>query len=133
MSAKKIVLRFSAETTNQPVTYRLVKDYDLVLNILKANINQHKEGSMVLELVGEKIDEGVAYLLKLGIGVQSLTEEIIKNKDKCVSCGACTDICPSGALYIERPDMTVHFNSDRCIVCHLCVKACPVRAMEVYF
>ncbi|SFQ97460.1 NIL domain-containing protein [Desulfoscipio geothermicus] len=133
MSTKKVVLRFGADIADKPVIYKLVKDYDLVINILKANVNPQKEGTMVLDIAGEKADRGIDYLRQLGVRVQSLTEEITQNEEKCVSCGACTDICPSGALYIDRPDMTVRFDSDRCVICHLCVKACPMRAMEVRF
>lgn len=133
MSSRKVVLRFSAEIADKPIIYKLVKDYDLVINILKANVNPQKEGTMVLDITGEKTVQGIDYLREIGVKVQSLTEEIIQNEAKCVSCGACTDICPSGALYMERPDMFVRFDSDRCVVCHLCVKACPMRAMEVCF
>lgn len=133
MAPKKVVLRFSADKADQPIIYKLVKDYDLVINILKANVNPQKEGTMVMDIAGDNIDAGIEYLRGVGVGVQSLTEEIIQNEDKCVSCGACTAICPSGALYLERPDMTVRFDSDRCVVCHLCLKACPMRAMEVRF
>ncbi len=133
MSSKKVVLRFAADITDQPIIYKLVKDHDLIINILKADINPQKEGTLVVELTGDNTEQGLEYLRQLGVGVQSLTEEIIQNEEKCVSCGACTDICPTGALYMERPDMVVRFNSDRCVVCRLCVKACPMKAMEVRF
>ena len=133
MAPKKVVLRFSADIADQPMIYKLVKDYDLVINILKANVNPQKEGTMVMDIAGEQIEAGVNYLRSVGVGVQSLTEEIIQDEGKCTSCGSCTAICPSGALYIERPDMSVRFDSDRCVVCHLCLMACPVRAMEVRF
>ncbi|WP_347491313.1 NIL domain-containing protein [Desulfoscipio sp. XC116] len=133
MSSKKVVLRFGADIADQPIIYKLVKDYDLVINILKANVNPQKEGTLVMDITGANTEQGIEYLRQLGVQVQSLTEQIIQNEEKCVSCGACTDICPSGALYMERPDMVVRFNSDRCVVCHLCVKACPMKAMEVRF
>lgn len=133
MSPKRIVLRFDASIADQPIIYRLVSDYGLVVNILKANVNPQKEGTMVMELTGKKHNEGLEYLREQGVQVHTLTENIIRNEEKCTSCGACTAICPSGALYLERPSMQVHFNSDRCVVCHLCTKVCPVRAMEVHF
>jgi L-aspartate semialdehyde sulfurtransferase ferredoxin len=42
-------------------------------------------------------------------------------------------VCPTGALYIERPSMKVIFEKDKCSACELCVVACPARAMEVKF
>ncbi|MFZ5591767.1 MAG: NIL domain-containing protein [Bacillota bacterium] len=131
MSPRKIVLRFGPDISDKPVIYRLVKDYDLLVNIVKANVNPQKEGTMVLELTGEQYDRGLEYLRSCGVIVQDLTQEIVRNEEKCTSCGACTAICPTGALHIQRPEMVVCFNSDDCVVCQLCVRACPVKAMEV--
>ncbi|WP_066634547.1 NIL domain-containing protein [Desulfolucanica intricata] len=133
MSPKKIVLRFTKTLSEKPIIYYLVKDYDLVVNIVKANINPHKEGMLILELSGEKYEQGLDYLRSQGVTVQPLTQEIIRNEERCSSCGACTAICPSGALYMERPNMEVKFDGDKCIVCQLCLKTCPLRAMEVRF
>lgn len=131
MAPEKIVLRFSAETADQPIIYHLVKDYDLVINILKATINPHKEGTMVLELTGKRYVEGIEYLKKQGITVHSLTQEVVRDETKCTHCGNCTGHCPTQALYLERPSMEVKFNSAECIVCLMCVQICPVHAMEV--
>jgi ferredoxin len=131
MSPKRIVLHFSAETSDKPMIYRLVKDYDLIINIVKANVNPQKEGTMVLEVEGEQSAQGLDYLRKLGVKIEDLSREIIRNEEKCVMCGACTAICPTGALKLERPSMEVSFNGDECVVCELCIKVCPVRAMEV--
>ncbi|HHW42292.1 MAG TPA: 4Fe-4S binding protein [Desulfotomaculum sp.] len=131
MSPRKIVLRFGPEISDKPVIYRLVKDYDLIINIVKANVNPQKEGIMVLEITGDNYDRGINYLREQGVAVQALTHEVVRNESRCTMCGACTAICPTGALYIERPGMEVRFDSDNCVVCQLCVKACPVRAMEV--
>ena len=66
MAPQKIVLRFSADNADQPIIYHLVKDYDLIINILKASINPHKEGTMVLELTGTRYEEGINYLKNKG-------------------------------------------------------------------
>jgi NAD-dependent dihydropyrimidine dehydrogenase PreA subunit len=133
MAPHKIVLRFPASIADKPIIYHLVKDYDLMINILKANINPHKEGTMILQLDGPRLDEGISFLNEQGVGVQPLTEEIVWNEERCTHCGACTAICPTRALYFDRPSMLVHFDSEACVVCQLCVKACPMRAMEVRF
>jgi ferredoxin len=56
---------------------------------------------------------------------------IRRQEERCTHCGACTAVCPTGALHIERPDMTVRFDQARCSVCELCVTACPPRVMKV--
>ncbi|MBE0466382.1 MAG: 4Fe-4S binding protein [Candidatus Desulforudis sp.] len=133
MASVKVVLRFPAEVSDKPLIYYLVKDFDLMVNILKANINPHKQGTMIMELRGDNLDDGLAYLASRGVAVQPLSEEIVRHEDRCISCGACTAICPTGALYIERPAMAVHFDGEKCVVCQMCTRACPVRAMEVRF
>lgn len=131
MAPKKIVLRFGPDISDKPIIYRLVKDYDLVVNIVKANVNPQKEGTMVLEITGELVDGGMNYLRDQGVQVQALTQDIVRDEEKCIMCGTCTAICPTGALYMERPSMEVKFDGDNCVVCQLCLKICPVRAMEV--
>ncbi|HZK33961.1 MAG TPA: NIL domain-containing protein [Bacillota bacterium] len=131
MSPERIVLRFTSDNSDKPIIYHLAKDYDLVINIVKATINPHKEGTMVLELMGDKYNEGIDFLRNQGISVHSLCQEIVRNDEKCFHCGACTVHCPTDALYMNRSDMKVSFNGDKCVICQMCVKICPVKAMEV--
>ena len=133
MEQKKIVLRFDTDISAKPIIYRLVKDYDLIVNIVQANVNPQKMGIMVLEIIGEKCGEGLDYLRSVGVSVQNLDQDIVRNEEKCFQCGACTGVCPTAALYLERPSMEVCFDENNCVVCQLCVKVCPAKAMEVRF
>lgn len=36
MAKRRLVLTFPPRLVEEPITYRLIKDYDLVVNILKA-------------------------------------------------------------------------------------------------
>jgi ferredoxin len=131
----KIVLHFPPAATDQPVIYRLSRDYGLVFNILRASITPEEEGLMVLELSGEEDDyrRAAEYLKEMGIRLQPLVQDIRKNDDRCTDCGACVGVCPTEALVLERPSMKVLFNPDECVVCGECVPTCPVRAMELTF
>ena len=133
MVCKKIVLTFPHNMVDQPIVYRLVKDYDLTFNILQAKITPQEEGVMVLELKGkkEKYVEGIKYLRSLGVKIQPLSRDVTRDEAKCTHCGACVTICPSGALYTDKKTMKVVFDAEKCIACELCVKACPPRAMVV--
>ena len=135
MVKKRVVLRFSSDNAEKPVIYKLVKDYDLIVNILRAEIKPNKEGYLVLELAGDQdqYDEGIEYLKNTYVAVDPLKEEIFWKQEKCVECGACTSLCPTNALYIERPSMNVHFDEEKCIICGMCVRACPAKAVEVRF
>lgn len=127
------VLRFPKEVIDQPIICNLVKKFDIEFNILQATILLQQEGLMVIELMGHKtkVKSGIAYLKELGVQVEKMTTVINRDNDKCYQCGACTGICPTGALYIKRPEMAVLFDPEKCTGCGLCVTLCPVRAMEV--
>lgn len=133
MYSKILILRFSQEVAQKPVVYHLVRDFDLVFNILNATILPRREGVMVLELSGTKkgFRDGVRFLKKQGVKVQSASQEVKRASSKCTHCGACTAVCPTGALSIRRPEMKVDFDQEKCSICELCVPACPPRAMEV--
>jgi len=131
--SKILILRFPETEVEKPIVCYLVKDYDLTFNILNAAVLPRKEGIMVLELTGTKknFKEGVKYLKDQGVHVQNASQEVKRIIKKCTHCGACTAVCPTSALFIQRPDMSVDFDQQKCSVCELCVPACPTRAMEV--
>lgn len=133
MSNRIYVLKFPKETIDQPIICKLVKKYGVEFNILKADINLQQEGVMVLEMVGHKakVDEGIKYLKDVGVVVERVAAGIRRDDEKCFQCGACTGICPTGALHIRRSDMAVLFDLDKCTGCGLCVGVCPVKAMAV--
>lgn len=132
---KRVVLRFPKRMVDKPILYRLIKDFDLEFNILKASITPEAEGLMVVELKGERkqYDSGVQYLLDSGVKIQSLSQDVIRNEERCTSCGACITVCPAGAFEIEPVTLVVRFNNAKCVACGLCIKSCPPRAMELHF
>ncbi|HBF42601.1 MAG TPA: (Fe-S)-binding protein [Desulfobacteraceae bacterium] len=135
MYSKTLSLRFPKKIVNEPIAVKLVKKFDLSFNILKATIYPRKEGLMVLELSGhqENYKKGIRYLKSIGVKVDNIGQDINRDEDKCFHCGACTAVCPTGALYIKRPEMEVVFDRERCSACELCVSACLARAMKVKF
>ena len=135
MVTKKIVLHFPRRLAGQPIVCDLVKRYQLDFNILKAAITPREEGLLVLELKGEDhaFAQGMAYLDQIGVARQWLSQDIVRDDDACIHCGACTPVCPNGALAIDRATMRVDYDNEKCVACELCVRACPVNAMQVHF
>jgi len=133
--SKRIVLHFPGRLVDRPIVYRLVKDYNLEFNILKAFFTPEEEGLMVLEISGEQkdYDKGIKYLTKSGVKIQSLSQDVTRNEERCTHCGACITICPTGALELEPLTRQVKFYNEKCVACGLCIKACPPRAMELHF
>ncbi len=133
--SKRIVLHFPKRLVDRPIVYRLVKDYDLEFNILKAFFTPAEEGLMVLEISGKQkdYDEGIRYLTKAGVRIQSLSQDVTRNEERCTHCGACVTICPTGAFELEPLTRRVNFYNEKCLACGICIKACPPRAMELHF
>lgn len=133
MATRIYILRFPKETSSEPMIYQLVKQYDIEFNILKADILPQREGVMILELKGvkDKVKKALDYLKSFGVQAERLAAAINRDDEKCFQCGACTGVCPVGALAIKRPEMEVIFDPEKCTGCSLCVPICPVRAMEV--
>ena len=48
--------------------------------------------------------------------------------DECISCGACADTCPVGA--ISEGDGTFVVDANECIDCGACEDGCPVGAIS---
>ncbi len=52
------------------------------------------------------------------------------NESNCVSCGACAETCPTGALMLrERQVERYDLDISRCIFCGDCVEVCPHGAL----
>jgi ferredoxin len=133
--AKRIVLRFPQRLVDRPIVSRLVRDYNLDFNILKASVTQDDEGLMVLELSGQQndYDRGIRYLTASGVQIQSLSQDVLRNEERCTHCGACVAVCPPHAFEVDPVTRKVLFHDEKCVACGLCIKACPPRAMEVHF
>jgi ferredoxin len=132
--SKRLVLHFPHRLVDKPIVSRLVKDYDLDFNILKASITPGEEGVLVMELMGERknYDKGVEYLTKAGVKIQSLGQDVVRNETRCTHCGACITICPSKAFIVDSKTRTIQFDQNKCVACELCIRACPPHAMEVH-
>lgn len=130
--SKNVLLIFNPDVMYQPVIYRLAREFDLVFNILEAKILPRREGRLILELRGspEDVERGVRYLREAGVDVESIADNISRDEDRCVHCGACTAVCRTGALSVSRPTMEVAFAAQRCAACGQCETACPTRALS---
>ena len=52
--------------------------------------------------------------------------ELSWERDKCVGCGACVEVCPESAISTENPDF---IDRDRCTLCLVCPETCPSTAL----
>jgi len=133
MKKRKLVLSFPEKIVTRPITYKLVKEFDLEFSILRAEITPDVEGKMLIELGGDddQIGKAIKYLENAGVTIQEAAKDIIIDKDSCVDCGECTSVCITQALKLDSKTGKLIFNKDKCILCELCLDCCPVRAIRV--
>ena len=131
----RVVLRFPRSLVDQPIVSKLIKDYNLDFNILKASVSPREEGLLVMELTGQRkdFDKAMDYLTEAGVVTQPLSRDIRRNEDRCTDCGACVVMCPTGAFAVDQVTRKVKFDDSKCIACELCLLTCPPRAMELTF
>ena len=135
MNTRRYVLTFPPEKVDQPLTYNLIKDYKMEINILKADINAGKEGKLLLEFRAEKeeMEKGLKYIKEKGVGIAPVSKQIHLQYENCVHCGACTAVCFTDALTMEKPSWELNFKPEKCVVCGLCLKACPLNLFTMEF
>lgn len=135
MPKKKVVLTFPKNLVRQPIIYHLVKDYNLIINILRAQIMPDEEGKMVIEIEGSKadIDRGLRFLKRQSLHMELLGKDIKLDEQKCIDCGACTAVCATKALSIDKNTKELVFDRTKCVLCGLCAPACPIRVINVVF
>ena len=52
------------------------------------------------------------------------------NKEKCIGCGTCVNVCPVGAISFG-PDGKAVIDPKKCIKCKTCEGVCPVQAIKI--
>ncbi len=133
--SKRIVMHFSKKVVESPIVCQLAKDFDLDFNIIKASISPEEEGLLILDLSGEQAeyDRGIRFLVDTGVRIESIDQSVTRDNKRCIDCGACVTVCPTGAFEVDPVTRLVNFDNEKCIACELCIKACPSRAMGVHF
>jgi ferredoxin len=129
---RKLEITFPPELTNAPVTYELIKKFDLHINILRASIDFNNIGHILYEIDGTQnsIETAVTSLKAMGIHVRIIESSIVIDREKCTDCGLCTSVCFSDALKIGMPDWRLSFIPERCTACNHCLSVCPTRAIS---
>ena len=132
--SKRLVLHFPHRLVDKPIVTSLVKEYGLEFNIMKASVTPGEEGVLVMELTGDRknYDRGVDYLIHAGVKVQSLSQDVIRDEERCTNCGACVTVCPSRAFSVNPVTRMILFDHEKCVACEMCIRACPPHAMAVH-
>ena len=74
----RLRLTFPTELIQEPIVYRLVKDFDLVINIRRADVKADY-GWVVLEMEADEktLQRGVDWLKQRGVQVDPIERDVI--------------------------------------------------------
>ena len=130
-----MIFNYPASLVEEPVTYKLVKEFDLSVNILRAKVQPRESGRMVVELKGDsdKMEQAFEYLEEQGMSLHPLVQEMRYRPERCVQCTACTAICPTGALSVTPGTREMVYDASKCIICEACIPVCAYGAVESQF
>ena len=75
----RLFVSFPEGLVDRPMIYEVVKRFDVVPNIRRANVEQHS-GWVILELNGaqEQLDGSIAYLEEVGCTVNTMEGDVIE-------------------------------------------------------
>ena len=75
----RLFVSFPEVLADRPMIYEVVKRFDVVPNIRRANVEQHS-GWVILELTGaqDQLDASIAYLEEVGCTVNTMEGDVIE-------------------------------------------------------
>jgi len=76
MAKQRVMLTFPEELLREPIIHNLGQQFNLVTNILRADVTEDR-GWVVLELDGkeEEIETGTAWVISKGVRVEPISDE----------------------------------------------------------
>jgi len=78
MTRMRVRLTFPPERIREPLIYHLVKDFDIITNIRRADVKTDY-GWVALELEGDErnLEKGIAWLKAKGVTVDPIERDVI--------------------------------------------------------
>ncbi|NSW94582.1 MAG: 4Fe-4S binding protein [Bacteroidales bacterium] len=133
MKSRRFVLTFSPEATGEPITYNLIKKFDIMVNIIRADVSPGKIGHLVMEMTApaKVLKEGMEYIRQNNVECEPIDRKISYLKEKCIHCGACSAVCFAGALTMNPSTAELSFDPEKCVICELCLKSCPLSLFTI--
>ena len=100
MIQKSAFLKFPKGLVNEPVISRVIREFDVEVNILQASITPEEDGNMFAFFSGERVAVSGAlnFLKGKDVRVNLPARNLLWDEELCVHCSACVGQCPSSAF-----------------------------------
>ncbi len=78
MATRKVMLKYPEHLIQEPVLFRMVRQFDVMPNIRRARVTD-TVGEIALELEGteENLEKGIRYLQEQGVQVEPLEGDVL--------------------------------------------------------
>ncbi len=75
---ERLFLSFPEEIVGQPITYEVVKRFDVMPNVRRANVEEHS-GWVIMELLGDPdaVEAAIEYYRSRGVRVNRMDGDVI--------------------------------------------------------
>lgn len=80
MPKLRLHLTFPEQLIKDPIIWRLGRQYDIITNIRRANVEE-SVGWVILEVEGteEALEQGINWIREMGVQVDRLDSDVIEN------------------------------------------------------
>jgi len=80
MQRVRLFVSFPEQLVDRPLIYEVIKEFDVVPNIRRANVEDHS-GWIILEMTGDnsQLDASVAYLEEVGCTVNRMEGDVLES------------------------------------------------------
>jgi ferredoxin len=132
MMKKSVILHFGTDLVDKPIMSGMIRDHDVMVNILQASITPEEAGTMFVQVEGkaDNVKRALGYLDGMGVRLIFPARNLIFDEERCTHCGACISQCLPKALHVDSGSCKMALDHDKCLACELCIPACPFGALE---
>ncbi len=119
----KLLLRYPLPLDEMPYTAEVILETGA-----KINIDQATRDELIVDVPGDDVEHVAELFREKGVEVRKLLKLITWDEERCIHCGACISVCPTG-VFTFNPSWNINLEEEKCVRCEICVKACPLSAL----
>ena len=130
---RKFKFSFPERNVQDSIVFSMVSEFKIEPSILRAAIDDDGCGVLILRLRGddELIEKAIRYAEDQDVEIDELGDHIMRDEQRCFSCGACVSVCPTKAFTLDPDTFKVNLNIEKCVACGSCLSACSAHAVTL--
>ena len=126
---KLLLERSSSRLHETPYTAEVILETGAKINIDRANVDAVR-ADLIIDVPDDKVERVAELFRQKGVVVKKLLKLIAWDEERCVHCGACISVCPTGVFKFDS-SWNISMEEEKCVRCEVCVKACPLGALAL--